>query len=282
MHTEASRSPFDLAALRAGLASADVEVPRIEWSAACPSTNDALAEAVAAAADEWPDFSVCGTDHQTAGHGRLGRTWTVPAAASLTFSTVMRVPVGFDLAGLGWLPLIAGWAVAEAVDTAGVSAQVKWPNDVLVDGKKLCGILSRACQLPAGSEAAMAIVLGIGINVDITEDELPVETATSIALSGGTITREQLLAEVLRGLHQAIPALFSSTTAEAFAQSAAADAIRNRMVTLGMDVRAELPGDVQLRGKAVDVDAGGNLIIDTGAGREVVSAGEVTHLRPAR
>ena len=206
----------------------------------------------------------------------------MPAAASLTFSTVMRVPVGFDLAGLGWLPLIAGWAVAEAVDTAGVSAQVKWPNDVLVDGKKLCGILSRACQLPAGSEAAMAIVLGIGINVDITEDELPVETATSIALSGGTITREQLLAEVLRGLHQAIPALFSSTTAEAFAQSAAADAIRNRMVTLGMDVRAELPGDVQLRGKAVDVDAGGNLIIDTGAGREVVSAGEVTHLRPAR
>ena len=194
----------------------------------------------------------------------------------------MRVPVGFDLASLGWLPLIAGWAVAEAMGAAGVDAQVKWPNDVLVEGKKICGILTRATQLPATDEAEMAVILGIGINVDMTEDELPVETATSVTLAGGSISREVLLTEVLRRLHQAIPFLLGSSTAEAFSQSVAADEIRNRMATLGMDVRAELPGDTQVRGRAVGVDAGGNLIIDTGTGREVVSAGDVTHLRPSR
>ncbi len=135
--------------------------------------------------------AVVATDEQTEGRGRLGRTWHAPLGSSLLFSIVLEPDVPADR--LPELSLVAGAAVADALAArANVETSVKHPNDVLVGGRKVAGILAES--------ADGRVVLGVGVNVTQSRDELPVDTATSLALEGATVDRAELLAEILERL----------------------------------------------------------------------------------
>ena len=171
---------------------------RVEVQEETPSTNAYVAER--ARAGEEPGL-VLVTEHQTAGRGRLDRAWETPARSSLTFSVLLRPDV--PAASWPWLPLLTGYAVQAALADRLPDIALKWPNDVLVDadsglGRKVCGILVERVETPDGPVA----VVGIGINVDQTLDELPVALATSVSLeTGEPVERTGLLGQVLGSLH---------------------------------------------------------------------------------
>nr|WP_281389146.1 biotin--[acetyl-CoA-carboxylase] ligase [Brevibacterium renqingii] len=246
------------------------------WDDTCASTNDELARLVREGVEAPAEFTIRGTDFQSSGHGRLGRTWTVPARGCLTWSILLTPPAGFSK--WGWIPLIAGEAVRAAVAEAGVPSVIKWPNDVLtVEGKKLCGILARIESLPSGPR----IVLGMGLNTRLQPADLPRADASSLAIETGTegseIDHEALLLSILSTL---IPCYRELTDYgdEDFRDSPTAQRVREHMVTLGTQVRVERPDGSELIGTATGLDSGADLIIDD---RVSVSAGDVHHLRPA-
>jgi BirA family transcriptional regulator, biotin operon repressor / biotin---[acetyl-CoA-carboxylase] ligase len=233
------------------------------------STNaDLLAQADRGA----PEGSVLAAEEQTAGRGRMGRGWQSPPAAALMFSVLLR-PGAVPPARRGWIPLLAGVAVASGVcGLTGVRAGLKWPNDVLVGGAKLAGILAE--------QSSDAIVVGAGINVSTQRAELPVQTATSLALEGAAGTdRGGLLHAVLaefERLYRAWTAGPDPGDADACGLRAA---YRGQSVTLGRQVRVEFPGGNTAGGTAVDIDPGGRLVLDTADGLLTVTAGDVSHLR---
>lgn len=255
-----------------------LSIPRVIWDDACPSTNDELASLVreqAAAGEDPAEFTIRGTDFQNAGHGRLGRTWTVPARRSLTWSILLTPPTGFSQ--WGWIPLIAGEAVRSAVSEAGVPAVIKWPNDVLThDGKKLCGILARVEPLPTGA----VVILGMGLNTRLEPADLPRADASSLAIETGAdgsgTDHEALLVSILSTLIPCYREL-ADYGDEDFRDSPTARRVREHMVTLGTEVRVEKPDGSELIGVATGLDSGADLIIDD---RVSVSAGDVHHLRP--
>ena len=211
-------------------------------------------------------------DHQTAGRGRLGREWVTPAGAALTFSAV--VDPGLDDEWWPLVPLVAGYAVARAV-----GGSLKWPNDVVVADPagggppgKVCGILVERVVSADGRALA---VIGVGINVDQTAEELPVPEAMSLALAARDADRTQLFGHVLHALRQSLAAL-------ADGPAAYVGHLRRRCTTLGRDVRADLPDGSVLEGRAVDLDDHGRLLVETQDGTVPVAAGDVIHVRPAR
>lgn len=232
---------------------------RVEVLAETSSTNAVVAER--ARSGEAAGLVVV-AERQTAGRGRLDRAWLSPPRAGLTFSVLLRP----SLPGTRWpwLPLLGGLAVAEALrERAGLEATLKWPNDVLVDGRKLCGVLA---ELPTPG----AVVLGVGLNVTTREDELPTAgpgqaAATSLRLAGATTTdRDTVLRAVLRSL--------GTVLADPDAASAA---YRARCITVGAAVRVELPGSTAVEGVAEGVDDDGRLVVDG----TPYGAGDVVHLR---
>jgi BirA family biotin operon repressor/biotin-[acetyl-CoA-carboxylase] ligase len=228
------------------------------------STNaDLLAEARAGAAEGL----VLVAETQTAGRGRLGRSWSNPPRAALAFSVLLR-PVAVAPAARAWLPLLTGIAVAAALRAeAGVTATLKWPNDVLVDGRKIAGILAEA--------HGDAIVAGVGLNVTLTRAELPVPTATSLLLEDAAcLDRERLLAAILTELASRYTAWAAGPDPAALR----AEYLR-WCVTVGREVQVELPGRQQLAGTATDVDETGRLAVRTGPGTTLVGAGDVVHVR---
>ncbi|RLV49928.1 biotin--[acetyl-CoA-carboxylase] ligase [Nocardioides mangrovicus] len=237
---------------------ADLAVPgwQVEYLDAVGSTN--------AVARQRPAGTVVVTDHQTAGRGRLDRTWQTPAGVALTSSAVVD-PQQPD-ARWPWLPLLVGLAVAEAIP---VPAGLKWPNDVMVGGRKIAGILVE--RVPGTSSGPLA-VLGVGLNVH--QSELPVPTATSLALEGAARDRGDLLAALLAG--------YTSRLAD-WREPGGADRLRAayiaRCVTLGRDVEVHLPGERRLAGRAESIDDGGRLVVVTGGERHPVGAGDVVHVR---
>jgi BirA family transcriptional regulator, biotin operon repressor / biotin---[acetyl-CoA-carboxylase] ligase len=142
--------------------------------------------------DGAPEGAIAVTDEQTEGRGRLGRSWQAPAGTSLLFSIVLEPPVKAER--LPELSLVTGAAVAEAVETeTGLATEVKHPNDVLVSGRKVAGILAEAVD--------GRVVLGVGVNLSQTEDQLPdAATATSLVLEGAVVDRDGLLVTVLERL----------------------------------------------------------------------------------
>ena len=164
-------------------------------------------------------------------------------------------------------------AVVEAVRaTAGVDANLKWPNDVLVGEGKLGGILAEVAAPDP------VIVVGLGLNVTLTADEAPDARATSLLMLGSTmLDRSALLGAVLAELAIRIDRWRCAGGPDA---TLLAD-YRRRSLTLGTRVRALLPGDREIIGMATDLDESGQLSIDTGAQTVTVSAGDITHLRPA-
>jgi len=216
-------------------------------------------------------------EHQTAGRGRLGRSWTAPPRSGLTFSALLR-PDGVPAHRWGWIPLAAGLAVATAASRiAGVTLALKWPNDVLDprNGRKLAGILVERVSTPAGAAA----VVGVGVNVTVEEEELPVPGATSLLLAGGAVTdRAVLLRGVLADLERWYAAWRSAGgDAEGCGLR---QAYTDRCLTLGREVRAILPGCSAVAGLARSVDLDGALVIGTpSAGDRTVAAADVVHLR---
>jgi BirA family biotin operon repressor/biotin-[acetyl-CoA-carboxylase] ligase len=235
----------------------------IEVLSATGSTNAVVADRAREGAPPW---TVVVTEHQTAGRGRLDRSWDAPDRAALTFSTLLRPESpGSEWP---WLPLVTGVAVTGALQELGVPATLKWPNDVLTAGRKVAGILVERLDTSTGPAA----VVGIGLNVHQRQEELPVPTATSVELAMGTAPdRTELLLAILDRLRQQYDAWSAGGGA------AVRVAYLSACETVGRHVRVALPGDETLAGAATDVDEAGRLVV---AGRPV-AAGDVVHVRPA-
>ena len=236
----------------------------MEWDvrrvAETASTNADAAEAARAGAAEGV---VVVADQQTAGRGRLDRTWESPPGSGLAMSAVLR-PAGLPLARWPWIPLAAGIATARAVAQLRLVAQLKWPNDVEVDGRKLAGILTERIECPDGPAA----VVGIGLNVAMTADQLPIPAATSLSLLGVEADRNEVLKLVLDELDRSYALLLADP-------SAVRDAYLAACSTVGSHVHVALPDGSTLDGEATDVDVHGQLVVD---GRPV-TAGDVVHVR---
>lgn len=275
--------PLDVDALRGAL----VEGPGAPYSALevveeIGSTN---AEMIRLAGLGAPDRSVLLAEYQAAGRGRLGRSWVAPPRTQVAVSVLLR-PGAVSPTLFGWLPLVTGLAVRDGLAAAGgVDVTLKWPNDVLVDGRKLAGILAEMTTVPGGGDFDIrlpALVVGMGINVGLTREQLPVPHATSLALAGGTTDRDAVARAVLEALarrHAQWRACDrgsgSSISDGLMAEYSAACS------TLGADVRVELPGAQVRTGRADRVDRDGRLVVVTQDGEFTVAAGDVTHIRPA-
>jgi BirA family transcriptional regulator, biotin operon repressor / biotin---[acetyl-CoA-carboxylase] ligase len=218
---------------------------------------------------------------QTAGRGRLDRTWVAPPGRVLAASVLVRA----DLtdADRGWLPLVAGAAMREAIVSvlpADSDVVVKWPNDVQIDGDKVCGIL---CQVASDG----SVVVGAGVNLTIPADELPTPTATSLSLHGAVLPGSgddaaDLADRVLVAFRAAVLEAVAGLAAGGPAAESVRSAVRAVCGTIGRRVRVELPSGDVLEATATDLDDEGRLVVrgDDGA-LTAVSVGDVTHLRYA-
>ncbi len=245
------------------------------------STNADLA--ARAVGEDLAEGVVLTADHQAAGRGRLGRTWSAPPRSGLAVS-VLLTPREVAAARWSWLPLLTGLAVVDVLQrVCGLPATLKWPNDVLVgEGvgeavgeRKVSGILAERVEAPSGP----AVVVGTGLNVSLTAEELPVPTATSLALEGSATTdREVLLRAYLRALEHRY-GRWRSTGGDARASDIAA-AYRESCSTIGRTVRVAVPSGETVEGTAEGVDDEGRLLVHDGAARtHALSAGDVTQVR---
>ncbi|MFJ6860100.1 biotin--[acetyl-CoA-carboxylase] ligase [Streptomyces werraensis] len=277
--SDLDRPPLNAAAVRRALVREGSLWRQVDVVQRTGSTNSDLV-ARAAAGGGLREGVVLVAEEQSAARGRLDRKWVAPARSGLFFSVSLRPgDAGVPMERWGWLPLLTGVAVAAGLARAGgVDTALKWPNDVLVtvggEERKAGGILAEA----AGDGG---VVVGVGVNVSLRADELPVPTAGSLALAGAVSTdRDPLLRAVLRGLEEWY-GRWRAAGGDAGA-CGLQEAYAAGCATLGRRVRAELPGDRALVGEAVAVDGDGRLILATEAGvQEPVGAGDIVHLRAA-
>lgn len=301
---------LDAALLRTALMQPQGVFARVDVVDSAGSTNIDLAAGAADTGQFFPDLSVLIADAQPAGKGRLGRAWEVPAGAAM-ISSVLLWPEeqcltsgsGKDFAptGYGWLSILAGVALCQSLRThTDVEATLKWPNDVVIKGRKLAGILaqvvparSATATAPAistmassGTEMGPGVVVGVGVNVSLQETELPTDRATSLLVEGvpaSGLDRNQLLPAYLNNfakLYQDFAAAGGDAHMPLSGGASAVELARDLMSTLGQQVRAELPGGTMLYGTAVDLNSDGSLQLCDALGEEHnVSAGDVLHLR---
>ncbi|WP_433223686.1 biotin--[acetyl-CoA-carboxylase] ligase [Dactylosporangium sp. CS-047395] len=266
--SDLGRPPLRPAALRRALV-----VPGGLWTdlRVVPETGSTNADVIAAAREGAPQGLVVVAERQTAGRGRLGRQWESPPRAGLALSVLLRPTA--PPARLGWLPLLAGVALAEAVRRiARIDAYLKWPNDLLLQGdRKTAGILAEA--------ADGAVALGIGLNVTLREDELPRPDATSLALAGAENTdRDPLLRALLRALADWY-VRFAEHGGDPEA-SGLREAYIFHCGTIGRRVSVDLPGGPVLEGQASGIDGDGRLqVTDRFGAVRTVAAGDVVHAR---
>ena len=268
--SDPSRAPLDGRSLAAALTTGSALWRSLEVVPEIGSTNAAL---LAAAAEDAPEGTVLVAEHQAAGRGRLDRVWTSPPGAGLTVSFLLRPDV--PSARRGWLPLLTGVALAEAVgEVPGVRASLKWPNDLLAaGGAKLAGILA---EVGNG-----AVVVGVGLNVSTRADELP-ETGTSLALEAGRpVDRAAVLLQFLRGFERRY-LLWVQALGDPVSSGLARDYLA-WCSTVGAGVVVTLPDGSTLEGVAESVDWDGRLVVRTAQGVVELASGDVRHVRaPAR
>jgi len=197
-------------------------------------------------------------EFQSAGRGRLTRTFDAPKSSALLFSLYIEPQRNRD--DWGWIPLIAGVSVAQILSQ--FNAQVKWPNDILINNKKVAGLITEVI--------GDGVVIGIGINVAMQPSELPVPTATSIFIEGGqSLTRNQLLPDLLK--------IFETNFMN---WDCGSDEIKatysQKSATIGRKVRVEYPDGQIESAIATTISARGELVLDTGAH---VQAADIVHLR---
>ncbi len=303
-YADLDRPPLNAAALRGALVRHGSLWREVRVVAETASTN---ADVAAAARGGAAEGLVLVAESQTAGRGRLGRTWLAPPRSGLTFSLLLRPTV--PPAAWGWLPLLAGVALAEAVaEHTAVPVRLKWPNDLLAPGgAKLAGVLAEMVPGPPGPPGrpgptgppgptgrpgppgptgptgqtgptgppGAAVVLGIGLNVTTRPDELAgLPSATSLAAQGAAVTdRDSLLRAVLR-------CFATGYTDWQASGGAPLDTYRARSDTIGRPVRLSLPGGGEVTGIATGVDSDGRLEVRSSDGTlRGYAAGDVTHLR---
>jgi BirA family biotin operon repressor/biotin-[acetyl-CoA-carboxylase] ligase len=245
----------------------------LEVVASVPTTMARAAELAAAGE---PEGATVVAEEQTEGRGRLGRAWVAPPGSSLLLSVVLRPPIEREAV---WLTVAAaGVALAEAVDVVAPGAApagLKWPNDLELGGRKAAGLLAEA-QLEGGRLAA--VLLGMGVNVTQGAADLPPEVAdraTSVSLAAGApVDRAELLAAWAGRFLDGYAELCAGRPGPVLA------AYRERLVTVGRQVRADRIGAAPVEGTAVDLTTAGALVIQTASGARVeVLAGDVHHLR---
>jgi len=276
MYGDLDRPPLHADALRRALVTPDALWTEVQVVDESPSTNAVLVDRARSTDD---DGVVLVAEHQTAGRGRLDRTWTTPARSGLTLSVLVR-PTAVEPARWPWLPLMVGLVVAASLrDQAGVAAAVKWPNDVIVDDRKVAGILVERVERVGGAGRAPAAVVGIGLNVSLREDELPVPTATSLVLEQATMSDRSQLARALLRTFERLYGGWLRTGGDP-AQGLRA-AYVHACATIGRRVRVELVGGQVATGDAVGVDPLGRLLVRTAQGEQAFGAGDVVHLRRA-
>lgn len=266
--------PIDMARLDALLTAAGASWPVPRVLATTGSTNDDIA---ALAAEGSPEGTCVVADEQTAGRGRLDRTWVSPPGGGLWMSVLLR-PGAVAADRYSWLPLLAGVAATDALQEAcGVRAELKWPNDIVAiaaacggsEGpRKMGGVLSAVLPGPAAGEPA--VVLGIGINVAMRSSDLPVRQATSVLLEGGRPDRTALLASMIQGLERRVAQWRDG-------DAALASDYRARCATIGRRVDVQLPGDREVSGVVSGIDDDGHLLISDGESSLRVTAGDVIH-----
>jgi BirA family biotin operon repressor/biotin-[acetyl-CoA-carboxylase] ligase len=286
-YSDLDRPPLHAAALQRALVVPGGLWTALELHRETASTN---ADAAAAARAGAAEGLVVVAERQTAGRGRQGRRWESPARAGLAVSLLLRPGVADPLrrwpalapARYGWLPLLAGVALAATVARLGeVEAALKWPNDLLVRGRKCGGILAEA--VPAGqpeSQTPPAIVVGLGLNVSLRQGELPHAEATSLQLAGAEcLDRDPLLRALLRGF-----AAWYGRWRENGGDpesSGLRPAYLAACDTIGRPVQVSLPGGERLTGSAATVDGEGRLVVREPQGSlRALAAGDVVHVRP--
>jgi BirA family transcriptional regulator, biotin operon repressor / biotin---[acetyl-CoA-carboxylase] ligase len=238
-------------------------VPR-RWLVASvtDSTGSTNADAAAAARAGVATGSVFVSGHQSAGRGRFTRRWEAPAGAALAVSVVVRPTIALER--WGWIPLLAGMAAAEGIRLAsGLDARVKWPNDVLIGGLKVCGILAERVE--------DAAIIGMGVNLTLTRDQLPVPTATSLLLAGSDASA----LAVTTGLLARLDAWLTRW-------EAGVDLRRDyerACDTVGRSVRVISSPKESVEGRALGVGVDGQLLVEVDGAERGFPAGDVWHLR---
>jgi BirA family biotin operon repressor/biotin-[acetyl-CoA-carboxylase] ligase len=273
--SDLERAPLRQEALRRALLMPAGPYAALDVLASVPSTNTALA---AAARHGAPDRTVLVAEHQSAGRGRAARSWVAPARSGLALSVLLR-PTKVPQARWSWVPLLVGVALARTVSTVGgLPAVLKWPNDLLLGAhrRKAAGILAEV--VPPSSNSSPAVVVGIGLNVTLRPEELPVPGATSLAIEQAACTdRDPLLRALLRALDTELRRWCEYEGDPV--GSGLREAYQQRCATLGERVRVELPGRSDLTGTAVEIDTEGRLVVRSGEQRRALSVGDVTHVR---
>lgn len=247
---------------------------QVDTVATTGSTNADLAAAARSGA---ASGAVLVSDHQSTGRGRFARTWTAPPGASLAISALLRPPRAVPARRWLWLPLLTGLAVADGVrESTGLRTELKWPNDVLIGGRKVCGILTERVESPKNrtvghGETLPAVIIGMGINTTLREDELPVPTATSLALAGAEVETGEVAASVLL----ALDAWYRRWLAGADLRADYAE----RCTSVGREVRVQLSEHEAVTGRATGVDPSGCLLVESDGRERAFAAGDVFHLR---
>ncbi len=257
--------------LRGALVTSRAPWTEVEHHASLDSTN-------ARGARLGRPWLVVTADHQSAGRGRLRRSWESPVGSSLLISATVPLPPS----GAGWVPLLTGLAVLRAVEAnAGIAAVLKWPNDVLLPGDgfgKVAGILCEVVGAPSGA----LVVIGVGLNVTQTRAELPVPTATSLLLAGATAVDGTALdgTSLAISFLDHLAGLYAGLVAGAAEVAAARAAYRDHCATIGQEVRLSRAEAADVLGRAVAVDDDGRLVIERAGERSAWAAGDVVHVRP--
>ncbi|WP_167005224.1 biotin--[acetyl-CoA-carboxylase] ligase [Mumia sp. ZJ430] len=262
------RRPLDAAGLEQALITLRSWWQDVRVVPETASTNADLAALARAGA---PEGTLLTTDHQTAGRGRLDRTWEMPPYSAVAVSILVHPRV--EGHRWTWLPLLAGLAAVAAARQAGVIAELKWPNDVIVEDRKLGGLLVERVDTPSGPAA----VVGCGINVSVTPEEIGVPNATSLTHEGSpTAERTGLVSEYAK----AFEALYDGwTKAGGDPEAGLRAAYENVSATLGREVSVLYPDGTTLEGTAVGLDESGRLQVSHDGEVTAVSAGDITHLR---
>jgi len=254
-----------------GLTTSYLGRQNILYFRTCPSTNDAARELGHRGA---PEGSLAIAEAQTSGRGRLGRGWVSPAGKGIYVSVLLRPKIAPEEAFK--LTLLSAVAAAKALRGAGAAAKIRWPNDVLIDGRKVAGILT---ELEAEADRIHQAVVGVGINVNTTASQFPRSlrgAATSLRLaSGQRHSRVGVLQRLLAALEEGYERLKAGRFEEVLSEWRALD------ITRGSQVRAVLlEGEVE--GEAKDIDADGALLIAQPGGQvRRITAGDIHVLRPA-
>ncbi len=242
-------------------------VDQVDWLDQVASTNHYLAQQPPSLGSR-----VVASWNQTQGVGRMGRAWVSPPGGSLALSVELGpslMPVGHSDTWRGVLPLMVGSELLQAIGTISDDVSMKWPNDVHIGGKKVAGILG---EIPSASR----VIVGVGLNVWLEDDQLPTPQSTSLALHGLENPKqlETLIRTFLTGL------ITTLQNSRENVSPAIWESIRGALATLGCAVQVSYPDGRGLRGLAVDIDHAGCLLVKSeNAETHTISAGDIEHLR---